>query len=279
MDRPQWYSDVEPSRPGGFPPFSSWTLTARFIALLAVVQVAQLVAEGKILDWLALQSADRRNPLLWFHYLSYALVHANDPWHLIWNALAFWFFGREIELHLGRRSYVLLGVLGAVGGSVAFHGVEVLRGAGESVLVGASGILTAILVLYAMLWPQRTVMLFFIPVRAWVLVSLFIGIDVYNGARQLLQGGGGSVAHFAHVGGAIVGFVYARYGDRISGGLERMTSRIKERRMAERSQAAADERQELDRILDKISREGMPSLTKSERRFLESTSKHLRNRR
>lgn len=279
MDRPQWYSDVEPSRPGGFPPFSTWSLTARFIAILALIQIAQLIAPRTVLDWFALQSADRTQPLFWFHYLSYALVHADDPWHLIWNALAFWFFGREIEAHLGRRSYVVLGVLGALGGSLTFHLVEVLRGSGVSVLVGASGILTAILVLYAMLWPHRTVMLFFIPVRAWVLVSLFIGIDVYNGARQLLQGGGGSVAHFAHVGGAVVGFVYARYGDRISDGLERMTSRMKERHLAERSQAAADERQELDRILDKISREGMPSLTKSERRFLESTSKHLRDRR
>ncbi len=279
MDRPQWYSDVEPSRPGGFPPFSTWTLTARFIALLALIQIAQLVAPERILDWLGLQSYDRQHPLLWFHYLSYALVHANDPWHLIWNALAFWFFGRELEHHLGRRSYCILGGLGALGGSLTFHLVEVLRGGGNSMLVGASGVLTAILVLYAMLWPQRTVMLFFIPVRAWVLVSLFVGLDAYNGARELLRGSGDSVAHFAHLGGAIVGFVYARFGERISEGLERAIARMKAKRVAERRQAATDERQELDRILDKINREGMPSLTKAERRFLESTSKHLRDRR
>jgi membrane associated rhomboid family serine protease len=279
MDRPQWYSDVEPSRSGGIPPLATWSLTARLIAVLGIVQILQLF-KAPIADWLALQSDDRTHPLMWFHYLTYALVHdSRDPWHLIWNAIGLWFFGREIETHLGRRSFTILCVAAALGGSLCFHLVEVLRDGGSSFLVGASGVLTAILVMYAMLWPQRTVILMFIPVRAWILVSIIVGVDVYYGANQFLSNQVGTVAHFAHIGGAAVGLGYARYGDRISSGLGAFTARIKQQREAEREQAAVGERQELDRILDKISREGLPSLSKSERHFLEHASKNLRNRR
>ncbi|MBK8829579.1 MAG: rhomboid family intramembrane serine protease [Saprospiraceae bacterium] len=76
-------------------------------------------------------------------------------------------------------------------------------------VLGASGAVFGVTIAFATLYPERELMLLIppIPIKAWVMALILVGIGLYSG----LTGSGGNVAHFAHLGGALAGFVLARH--------------------------------------------------------------------
>lgn len=126
--------------------------------------------------------------------------HAN-PMHLLFNLLALWVFGRDVESVIGPMRFAMVYVLGGIAASSAHVVWNVLVSPGVPAL-GASGAVMAVAVLYGALFPTRTLMInFFLPVPAALAVGLYVVLDVLG----VLQGGG-STAHAAHLGGAAVGF-------------------------------------------------------------------------
>jgi membrane associated rhomboid family serine protease len=126
-----------------------------------------------------------------------------DPMHLLFNMLALWVFGRDVEQVIGSARFIGLYLAGAVAASVA-HVVWNLIGAHGVPALGASGAVMAIAVVFGGLFPTRTLMVnFFVPVPAAIAVGIYVLLDVAG-----VIGGGGATAHAAHLGGAAVGLAY-----------------------------------------------------------------------
>ncbi len=133
-----------------------------------------------------------------------------DATHLLVNLLALYVFGKPVESVIGSVRLVGLYVFGAVLASLGFVAWGAITGS-DAVALGASGAVMAIAVPYALWFPNRTLLLmFFIPLPAWLAVLLFLGIDLlglFSGGVDGMLFGGRRVAHSAHLGGAVAGLV------------------------------------------------------------------------
>lgn len=138
--------------------------------------------------------------------LTYALLHG-DVLHLFFNMFGLWMFGTELERLWGPRRYahfLLASVLSAAAVQLLWTAVI----GSPSPTVGASGALFGLLLGFGMLFPNRIIMPLFppIPMKAKVFVAVF-------GALEILLGlsGRSGIAHFAHLGGMLGGFLMIRY--------------------------------------------------------------------
>jgi rhomboid family protein len=146
--------------------------------------------------------------LFWpWQVLSYAFLHGSLT-HLFFNMLGLWMFGSELERLWGERRYLaflLAGVLAAAATQLIF---TALIGS-STPTVGASGGLFALLLAFGMLFPNRVIMPLFppIPMKARTFVIIFGALELVLG----LWGDRGGIAHFAHLGGMVGGYLMIRY--------------------------------------------------------------------
>jgi hypothetical protein len=197
--------------------------------------------------------------------------------------LALFFLGRDIERRYGPREFLRLYLVMLVVAGVVWVSIERMRGANPAIpAVGASGAIAGIVILYALNFPHRTLLLFFvIPMPAWVAGLLIVLMDVYGALV-----GAGHIAFTAHLGGAAFAFLYFRFGWNLTRwtawlSLDRLSPPSHLRvhdpdRMQREKQELSDE---VDRILQKISQQGEQSLTRQERRTLETASRQYQRRR
>ena len=139
--------------------------------------------------------------------VSYAFLHS-DMLHLFFNMLGLWMFGAELERLWGQKRYLqflLAGLLTAAAAQLVITFVT----HSPVPTVGASGALFALLLAFGMLWPDRTIMPLFppIPMKAKTFVMVFGGLELLFGVTGTASG----VAHFAHLGGMLGGFLMMRY--------------------------------------------------------------------
>ncbi|MBM4063481.1 MAG: rhomboid family intramembrane serine protease, partial [Planctomycetes bacterium] len=145
--------------------------------------------------------------------LSYQFTHSfTDPMHLLLNMLVLWFFGTMAEQRLGYRGTLKLYLAGGLAGALLHLGIAALQGAANVPLVGASGACYGCLLYAACVAPRSQVILFVVPVPLWGLAALLVGIGAYSTFVELATGFQGGVAHGAHLGGALVGFLAHRSG-------------------------------------------------------------------
>lgn len=139
--------------------------------------------------------------------ITYAFLHGSMG-HLFFNMLGLWMFGSELESIWGRQRYLqFLGASALAGGVIQLIVVSLGASSGGPTL-GASGALFGLLMAFGMMFPERTIMPLFppIPMKAKVFVMVFGGIELLFG----LMGSNG-VAHFAHLGGMLGGWLMMRY--------------------------------------------------------------------
>ncbi len=138
--------------------------------------------------------------------LSYAFLHG-DMGHLFFNMLGLWMFGGELERLWGQKRFIHFLLAGALT-AAAVQIIWTMAIGSRVPTVGASGALFALLLAFGMLFPNRIIMPLFppIPMKAKFFVAIF-------GALELVLGfiGGGGVAHFAHLGGMLGGFLMIRF--------------------------------------------------------------------
>jgi len=127
--------------------------------------------------------------------------------HLATNMLGLFVFGRDVEQALGSLRFLLLYALSIVTACIAQLGVAIWF-ADPQPVVGASGALFGVMVAYAMLFPRRVLVLLFppIPLPAPLFVVLYAAFELYAGVTGTQSG----VAHFAHLGGLVGGFLLMR---------------------------------------------------------------------
>jgi membrane associated rhomboid family serine protease len=152
--------------------------------------------------------------------LSYQFIHG-DLWHIFFNLFALWMFGSELENEWGSRKFLIYYLLSGIGAGLIQLFVAPLFGTAAPT-IGASGAVFGILVAFGLSYPNRPIFMFpiFIPVPAKIFVMIYAGINLLMG----ISGTGGNVAYFAHLGGALTGFLLFKFGDRI--GLYRFFDRI-----------------------------------------------------
>ncbi|MFT7486957.1 MAG: membrane associated rhomboid family serine protease [Candidatus Paceibacteria bacterium] len=187
--------------------------------------------------------------------------------HVLWNMVQLYFFGTMLEAAIGSRRFLVTYALCLVAGSVLHIFVELATGTPQPA-VGASGAVLGIVVAMATLRPRAQVFVFFIPVLLWILAAVIVGLDFMNAVSELVRGGSGGVAHWVHLGGALFGFLCVRLGwiqtDWIS--------RYQAKRAVSEEQTRREDELRMDRLLEKISRNGMSSLSKAEKTFLKRVS-------
>ena len=138
--------------------------------------------------------------------VSYAFLHGS-LFHLFFNMLGLWMFGAELEQLWGPKRYLRFLLAGALAAAVAQLAITYLSGS-DVPTVGASGALYALLLAFGMLFPNRIIMPLFppIPMKARTFVFVFGAIELGLGIS-----GSSGVAHFAHLGGMVGGFLMIRY--------------------------------------------------------------------
>lgn len=124
-----------------------------------------------------------------------------EPRHLLFNMIGLWVFGNAVHQVIRDALFIKLYVVSAILASVA-HVVFGLFTGDPTGALGASGAVMGIAVVYALLFPNRTLLLFFvIPCPAWLAVILFLGIDLLGVVGTIQD----RTAHMAHLGGAAYG--------------------------------------------------------------------------
>ena len=231
-------------------------------------------------DFGALTSHLFSEPWKVYQLLTYGFLHAEGPMHVAGNMYMLWLFGREIEGVYGRAEFLRLYLTMIVTAGLVWVIQQQIAGPSASGMVGASGAVTGVLVLFALHYPKRTILLFLVlPAPMWVVGVLYVAADIYGA-----MGSHGNVAYVAHLAGAAFAFLYYRFG----WNLGRLTRGLPSLKMPKgRPQLKVHDpdarEQQLDRqadaILEKISREGEGSLTRKERKILEDASRRAQRRR
>ena len=232
------------------------------IAVLAAIHLAMALVRWisvdaylAVYDQLALSPEGLLSGKLW-QLVTYALLHDHGTiWHILINCLVLWWFGSMVETRMTTKRFAYFCLSAAV--------------------VGASGVTMALLVLGACWYPTAQILLFFVlPMPLWLAASIFVALDLLGALGSMTS----NVAYAAHLGGAAWGFLFYRFGNRIEGvfrRIDRLAEKAERNKQRKRESRDQDLRAEVDRILDKVNREGMTALTDEERRFLKNASKKL----
>ncbi len=240
--------------------------------------------------------------LVW-QLVTYLFLHGGF-FHIFFNLLALWFFGVELENLWGTRRFLVYYFICGIGAGISNNFLTPLFTT-PLPTIGASGAIYGVLIAFGMLFPEVPVYIAFLfPIKAKYVVAFFIAMELYNGIANTSAG----VAHFAHLGGAFVGFIYLLYyrrsipafgriSDFFSNSKETIIGNIKTRKKYADKRVVSDvhytevgrrenqghdyndrdivTQDRLDEILDKISASGYDSLTEEEKRILFNASKKL----
>ncbi len=139
--------------------------------------------------------------------VTYMFLHGNLS-HLFFNMFALWMFGRTLEMRLGSKRFITYYLVCGVGAALLQLAVGLIYPGG--ITVGASGAVYGILLAFGVLYPNHTIMLLIppIPIKAKYFVILYGVLELYLGWRNNPLD---NVAHFAHLGGMIWGFLLLYY--------------------------------------------------------------------
>jgi membrane associated rhomboid family serine protease len=278
-----------------------WSATMALLVVNVVAFIIQSAVERfsnvPIYGWFALSVEGLRHGFAW-QLLTYQLMHGG--WlHLLLNCWAIYVFGREVEETLGRNSFLALYFTsGVIGGLFQALAGVLLDGRFAAPVVGASAGAFGLVAAFAVLYPERPLMLllfFIIPVsmRAKFLL-LFSALLTVFGILIPMD----NIAHAAHLGGMITGIVFVRYAIywhwqwprlrqprpqplrplvkaplRASAQWGQTKARVDEDLPPEEFLSKA-----VDPILDKISAQGIQSLTERERKILETAREKMAGR-
>lgn len=273
-----YYQEEEQRRYGSFGGIGGGrSVVINLVLANAAIYVADMLFDGRISSALALKSDLFRQPWQAWQLLTYGFVH--DPknlLHVAFNMFGLWFFGRDVEGFYGRAEFLRIYLVSVVVAGLLWAISVANRGNQE--LIGASGGVMCVIILFVLHFPMRRILIWgVLPVPAWVLGTLYVLTDFF-GVRD-----NDYVAHVAHLGGMGFAAIYYYSGFNLGRLVPRRLTfpsfKLKPKlRIHDPEERAVDLNQQVDRILEKIHREGEASLTKSERRTLEEASRRYQRR-
>lgn len=269
------YQDA-PSLPGfAFPPISP--MVKRLVIVNAAIYGAMLLfylayppAYGLVLEALGLGARTWRE---FFPFLpvwqvgSYGFLHSVVPTHLLFNLLGLYFFGSMVENTVGPTRFLWAYALGVVVPGLIFL-VWSLATASPVLTYGASGAVFAMICAAATFQPHARVILIVFPIPLMWLAIGIVGIDLIMGLIEWRGGTSSGTNRLIHVAGGVLGYLMVRQRWIWIDPLERVQRRRRQRQVDRKR----NDEQRLDELLQKISREGIASLSRAERAFLKRYS-------
>ncbi|MFL5328163.1 MAG: rhomboid family intramembrane serine protease [Gemmataceae bacterium] len=254
----------------------------RIDEMLAHVPSAQ---HSTVQEWLELDPVKTIKKGQVWRLVTSAFCHdRHNIWHIVFNMLMLYWFGRRLEQMYGSREFLLFYLAAAICGSLAYVGLAFYT---HNLIpaIGASGAVMGVMMVYTIYYPNEEFLLFFlIPVPLWVLLGGYVIYDLHpilltlSGERVFTQ-----VAHAGHLGGLAFGFLYWRFGLRLDVAFDRQPRRRVRRKTGpfrEPVILSHPKRSELadrvDEVLKKISEHGKESLTDDERALLDEASARYR---
>jgi membrane associated rhomboid family serine protease len=276
-------------QPDGFSSWRFWSLSTILMIVLTVcfaLQQINIVYIRWPVDWYLALSADGLKSFYVWQLATYMFLHGGLL-HLAFNLLGLWFFGRTVENYLGRNKFLIIYFASGLCGGLLQAGLGLLfPGWFGHFTYGSSAGVCGLLAVYCLLEPDSQILLFFVlPLKARVLLWVSIGIAAFF----TVVPSDPCIAHTAHLGGLLFGLGFMRLGlhrefihfDFNFNWLWRWKSKpskiTKVNFGKSRPPAAAPETltTDVDVILDKISAQGIQSLTEAERKILEAARKKM----
>jgi len=269
----------QPYMPGGFqvmpPAIKTLIITNVAIFLFQQSQIGPLLTIVGALWPIGSHNLQGYSFQLW-QPVTYLFLHGSFT-HIFFNMFALWMFGTEIENYWGTKTFVTYYFICGIG--AAFINLLATMGSPYPT-IGASGAIFGVLLAFAMMFPDRYIFLYFLlPIKTKYFVAGYALIEFMSGLGNRTMGSGSEVAHFAHLGGMLVGFIYITI-RRNEWTLKRLMKNIslpkKPKGPALWKGGKGNEEvseAEIDRILDKISSRGYESLTEEEKRKLLNAGK------
>jgi len=293
-------------------PFGGFSVFPPVIKNLLIINVAvffiQMIANNLMLGgqplWYVLNMWFALNPIsegfnfqIW-QLITYQFMHGGFS-HILFNMFALWMFGMEIENIWGSKKFLIYYLICGVVAGLAQLFISPLYSS-PAVTIGASGAIFGVMIAFAMLFPDRHIFLYFlIPIRAKYLIGFLFILEIF-----WIGDAGSNVAHLAHLGGALAGFVFIMFDKSIDVPLKRMLNISGYQRgntfnnpfsglsdkFKKRSQNIEDAnyydinhkkegeeitQAEIDAILDKISQSGYQNLSEREKKILFEASKKM----
>ena len=262
----------------GLTPWVKRLLIANVVMYMAMLAVPALGV------WLALVPAETLTRP--WTLVTYMFVHGGF-FHLFFNMIVLFFFGPPLEGLWGGKEFLRFYLVAGLGGA-AFSYIF----AYEHAVVGASGAMYGVMLAFAMNWPDMPIHIWgILPVKAKWLVGFLAAVSILS----LVGGQEDGVAHFAHLGGFATGYLYLKLDHQLTNRLKRLREFVDRRRLTVSSGAGGGEEvveaprrrrtgrrnedqvlDEVDRVLDKISEEGLQSLSDDELALLDQVSRKYR---
>lgn len=248
---------------------------------------------GGIQEWLWLQPNLVLEGQIW-RLLTYAFLHDTTTlFHLLFNMLFLWWFGSDLEALYGPREFAFFYLTSAVIGGLGHVVYHVMQGSTHVPCLGASGAVSALLVLCALHFPTRIIWLFlFLPVPIWLLAVFHVVGDAF----ELLGGRHTTTAVSVHLAGAAFAALYYQFHLHLSGVLDLFKRRRYRAKPNLRIYQPESDKEpvsvpvggpdldehleaKLDAVLEKVARFGQASLTDNERKILLRASEIYKRRR
>jgi membrane associated rhomboid family serine protease len=262
------------------------SMTTKLMIVMGVIFVLQLLTRKPnnwVTETFSLHADLLVRPWQVYQLVTYGFLH--DPfdfWHIILNMLGLFFFGRMVEERYGTREFLTFFLAAIVFAALVWLLGELAATrsiASPATMIGASGAIAAVLILFALNYPhQQVLFMFIIPMPMWVLAVIIVVYDAFGAIKR-----SGNVAFTAHLGGAAFAYLYFRWGGRLANWLpsENAWKRLKPGPKLRVHDPEKED--ELDRrvneILTKINDHGEASLTRSERKFMQKASQEYQKRR
>lgn len=271
--------------------------TTRLILVTVGVFLLQLVTRpsggpSMVTEWLGL---DRdfvfRSGQIW-RLLTYAFCHSEQHlMHIVCNLLALFFLGRMVAQTLGQREFLWFYLVSAVFSGIVQVASLAAFSAEPTLVLGASGAVSAVFILFALHYPRLRLMLFgVVPIEArWLLAAVvaYDGLGFLGMVPSIFIAEGTRVGHAAHLGGLVFGLLYFRWEMNLTRWWDGIAGRVRTAELPRHNlkiynpttQPEPQLSAKVDQILARISRDGEDSLTPRERRILSQASQHLKSNR
>ncbi|MBQ2522078.1 MAG: rhomboid family intramembrane serine protease [Bacteroidales bacterium] len=186
-------------------------VTRNLILINVIVFVATMLNEPFMMSTFAL-FYPTLSYFRWWQIVTHMFMHGGF-WHIFFNMYTLYMFGSVVEEIIGSRKFLIYYFVCGLGAAGLHLGVEAIQvhffAASLPPVVGASGAIYGLLIAFAMLFPESRLTLIFPPVtmKARTMVIVFAAIELFTGITGIADG----IAHFAHLGGMLFGWLLIRY--------------------------------------------------------------------
>lgn len=271
------------------PTWNNRSIVSTLIILNVTVYVANILFsnfkgfdQGVVNSALLLSETDFSTPWTWWRNLTYAFTHdANSIWHILFNMLGLYFLGRAVEERYGKSEFLRIYLICAVVCGLFWLLKANFQSDGTGPvkqLLGASGAVICIEMLFVLNFPKQIIYLFVFPVPAWVVGVLIV--------MSTLMSTNPHIAIDVHIVGILfaVAYFFGKWNFSFVNNISGTNRRLKRKWFGPKLKVhredidTSTDDSRADRILDKIHSHGKDSLTSAERKFMERYSRQVRER-